>query len=166
MRNLKSVLFAGLVAGLLGAAGCHGNAGPKRPEPGSLTAAEAPPAPQDVYYEDEPGQVWVHGRWAWMKDQWVWQPGYHQPNQPGLVWSNGRWERRGGGFSWVEGSWEQPRAGFTHVPGHWDFRGSAYVWILERWEPDQEGGVEWQPGRWVSKDEWVDGHWAARTAVR
>lgn len=167
MSKLRQLLVAGTVAVLLtgAAAGC-GGAARQRVEIGARVAPEAPPSAQEVYFEHKAGQVWVHGRWARQDEQWVWQPGYHQPAQPGKVWMNGYWDRQDGRFVWVEGHWGEPRVGQVFVPGYWDTRGSAHVWIRDRWEPERPGEV-WVPGAWEGDEgarAWADGHWQAQTA--
>lgn len=158
---LRLSLLIVIVAGL--AAGCRAPAVESpRPSLGELISPLAPPAPLDPYYEDEPGQVWVHGRWARIDGQWHWQPGYHVPARPGEVFVNGYWDKRGGQFEWVPEAWRPERPGFVYVPGRWDHRGSAFVWIRDQWLPAQEDKV-WVQGRWsVEGDQrvWVDGRWA------
>lgn len=143
MRTIQSLLFATVLA----ASACHMGKGSSNPRPdyGELVAYEAPPSPLEIEFQEKEGHVWVHGRWARMNDQWVWQPGFHQKVVAGKLWSNGYWQHKKGEFVWREGAWIDPRPGFAYVPGRFDKRGEAYVWILEKWERDESATVAGSP---------------------
>lgn len=168
MRKLERLLHAGLVVGILMGAGCAAGNGQRRAELGARSSPVSPPSASVCFFEDKPGHVWVHGRWARQEGQWVWQPGYHEPARPGMVWMNGFWDRQDGTFVWVDGKWAPAREGQVFVPGHLDQRGTANVWIRDRWEPVREGEV-WVPGAWTVEDgeqRWTDGRWETRQARR
>lgn len=160
MRRFNQLVLIGLVAGSLGGTGCVART-QARVEIGARSAPEAPPSATEVYFEEKPGHVWVHGRWARQNNQWIWQPGHYEAERPNMVWLNGYWDRRDGKFVWVEGRWAQRREGQVFIPGYFDQRGNANVWIRDRWEPERVGDT-WIPGRW-EKDggerRWVDGRW-------
>jgi hypothetical protein len=160
MRNFAYVLIV-----LLAAAGCRAAtaSGPR----GELTAREAPPAPLVPDFEHKAGHVWVHGRWARVNDEWVWQAGHHERERDGLVYRNGTWERVNGQWTWIAGAWIAPRPGHIYVPGHFDVRRDTFVWIRDRWEPARAG--VWVPGRWADENgerRWTDAHWAGATPVQ
>jgi len=169
MGNFQRLLCAGVVAGVLSAAGCAARGSTTRgpSDYGELTARSAPPAPIDPYFETKPGQVWVHGRWARIDDQWKWQEGYWEPTRPGQVYINGQWDYREGKYTWTHGSWTAERPGYTYIPGYWKFHGSAFVWVRGRWERDRPGEI-WVHGRWEGEGdqrEWQEGHWAPRSGA-
>jgi len=166
--GLYRFTLASLVAGSLMVCACHAGA-PENPRTdyGALTVTSSPPAPTDVYFEPKPGQVWVHGRWAWIANQWVWQKGYSQPARKGQVFINGYWDFRKPSYVWVPEQWAQERPGFVYVPGYWGYRGNAYVWMRGRWEPDRPGDT-WIEGRWTGSGEqreWQPGHWKSGAAL-
>jgi hypothetical protein len=160
MRTIACLLLA-----VLCAAGC--SAATTQAPRGALTAREAPPAPIEPSFAYRPGHVWVHGRWAYVDERWVWQDGYYEPDRPGFVYRNGTWERVQGVWVWKRGEWIEPRAKQIYVPGHFDRRHDTYVWIRERWEPARAG--VWIPGRWADESgepQWTPGHWEGQTPIK
>ena len=164
--RIKSLILAGLIAGLL--SGCFHKTRDPRPDYGARVADDAPPSSQETYYEDQPGKVWVPGRWARLNDQWVWQPGFHQDERKGHVYVAGHWDRdvKTGKFVWVDGGWEPEREGVTYVPGHWGKSGETVVWYRDKWVANQPGTV-WMKGTWKLENGehvWVEGHFAQLSA--
>lgn len=155
MRTLPRLFFAVMLA-----AGCA-HSKPQHVVMGAAECDLSPPAPKTVYFEDKPDQVWVHGRWARVADQWVWQDGWYQPARTGAVWANGHWDHKGGQYVWIDGQWRTAREGFVYIPGYWGKRNGTYVWISDRWEPQREGET-YVPGHWAvvnGSQEWTDGAW-------
>lgn len=166
MRTIELVVVAVLGATLTAASGCHAGLQSNTKERGATLAPEAPPAPLDPYFDDKPGQVWVHARWAWIDHQWVWQPGHHQPAKPGKVYVCGRWERKKNAYEWSDGRWVDERAGHAFVPGHYEHRGAAFVWIMDTWAAQPKLGTVWVPGKWIEGAQgkvFVEGHWMEPT---
>jgi hypothetical protein len=158
---MRTIILLAVVA-LSAGSGCHAGMKAGTMERGATLAPDAPPAPRDPYFVDKPGEVWVHGRWAWLDHQWVWQPGHHEKAREGQELVCGRWERRKNAYEWIESAWVPKRPGFAFAPGHWDWRSTQFVWILDSWEPEKTGMV-WVPGRWIEGSDgklFIDGHWA------
>jgi hypothetical protein len=154
MRTLYGLV---LIACLLGC----GAAPKKNVAYGDKVAEEAPPEPRDVFFEERPGQIWVHGRWARTEGQWMWQEGWYEPEREGFVYCNGRWEKKGPTFVWVDGTWEPERVGFVYLPGYWGDRNGTYVWIQGRWEKERPSEV-YIKGSWTIEDgepKWTDPRW-------
>ena len=56
--------------------------------------------------QQDPGSVWVGGRWVWQNNNYVWTPG--------------RWMRPQAGFrTWVPGHWAHEPQGWYYVEGYW-----------------------------------------------
>ncbi|MBT8493890.1 MAG: YXWGXW repeat-containing protein [Deltaproteobacteria bacterium] len=64
------------------------------------------------------------------------RPRYRQSvaQQPGLVWVRGRWLYRSGRWEWRRGRWIKARAGFRYLPGSWVQRRGRYHWVEGRWQ--------------------------------
>jgi hypothetical protein len=162
MRTNELVVVAILGAALAAAAGCAAGVTMGTKERGATLAPEAPPAPLDPYFVDEPGQVWVHARWARIDHQWAWQPGHHEPAQPGKVYVGGRWQRTKNAYEWIDGRLVDERAGHAFAPGHYEHRGSQFVWIMDAWVPQPGLGTVWVAGKWIEGPDarvFVEGHW-------
>jgi hypothetical protein len=116
MKSLSKILAALLIAGtaitvMPVMTGCYGGVS------GALVIEDVPPPPRAEVVVDRPGFVWIHGRWAYPGDRWVWQPGYYVRERPSAVYVEGRWERRGRGHVWVEGGWRD-RGSRTVIRDH------------------------------------------------
>lgn len=148
-----------------------------------VAVASQPPIVAEVEYYDygeNPGNVWVNGRYAYVNNQWVWYAGHWQPEREGQYWIQGAWEPRGNQWVWIDGHWEGPHNGYTYVDGYWDDRGNGYTWIAGTWEVERPGHVyvggswttyngrrTWSRGRWERDDgraEW--GRYRTRGRIR
>jgi hypothetical protein len=167
MKALRSILCGGLLASLIGAAGCYadtyayGTYGYS--SYGSVAVTSAPPAPADVYYESRAGYVYIQGRWVWSGSQWEWRPGYWEPQRVGYVYVDGFWDYRNSQYVYVDGYWSRERPGYTYVNGYWEPRGSSYLWVRGRWENNRPGHT-YVNGYWRNdggRRTWQSGYWAA-----
>jgi hypothetical protein len=172
MRNLhRRLTFAGLLIGLVAAAGCYaGTSGYTTTGRVGVTAyVEEPPPPRQIYYDERPGYVYVHGRWIHDGYRWRWVDGRYVRQRPGQVYRQGYWDTRGGRHVWVDGSWERQRPGHVYARGYWDTRGGRQVWVPGRWQRDRGDAYVWMEGRWVVRDGrrvWQPGRWVQRDQVR
>lgn len=177
MRKIALVLVVVLGAGCYG--GVHGGVR-VRGNPFAVAAtvltvaaiahAISTPPPPVVHveyyaYGDNPGHVWVNGRYVYSGNQYAWQPGYWQAERPGQYWVQGSWTQQGNGYVWVDGYWAAPRAGYVYVDGYWDARPEGYAWVQGTWEVERPGYVyvggswstysgrrTWQRGGWQRDD--------------
>jgi hypothetical protein len=69
-----------------------------------------PPPQQDILVApQQPGQVWIPGRWEWINGQQQWIPGHWEtPPQPGHIWVEPQFGRRGRGWWYRRGYWSNP----------------------------------------------------------
>lgn len=103
----------------------------------AIASTPPPVVTQVEYYPPgtRPGFVWVNGRWVNNGGNWVWQPGFWQPERQGYYWVQGAWVPQGNQYAWVEGHWEAPRQGFVWTEGSWVQQGGGYVWVGGHWDP-------------------------------
>ena len=65
-----------------------------------------PPRREVIVAAPGPGYVWVQGHWAWVSNDYVWQPGVWVVVQPGRRhWEPGHWRHDRRGWYWVDGHW-------------------------------------------------------------
>jgi len=171
MRTLERILRIGLVAGLLGAAGCYASTygygtygySSGYSTYGVVAVSTPPPAPVDVYFDARPGYVWVQGRWVYSGSQWIWQQGYWESARAGHVYVDGYWDYRGSQYVWIDGYWAPERPGYTYISGYWEPRGSSYGWVHGRWEASRPGHT-YVRGYWRNdggRRSWQQGYWAS-----
>lgn len=179
MRKLASGCLVAVLVGALGAAGCYGGFGVRGHARGpnlfslaataitvaaiSVALSNPPPMAVEVEYDPyaRPGNVWVNGHYAYLDGEWVWQPGYWQPERVGYVWVQGSWAQQGDQYVWVDGAWVAQRAGYVYIDGYWDYRDTGYVWLPGRWESERPGYV-FVDGGWSSyngRRVWAQGSW-------
>jgi hypothetical protein len=100
---------------------------PAPPSPEELQAPGSPPDPDDL---------WVPGCWYWVRNQYVYRPGYWLPQRPDWVWVPSH-------YSW------SPR-GFIFIAGYWDlaFDARGVVFAPIYFPPSVYGrpGFSFSPG--------------------
>lgn len=100
LRNMLAALLIGSAALTVMPAlpGCYATEG-------ALVVEGTLPPPRAEVVVSRPGFVWVHGRWQYTGDHWLWRPGHYERERSNQVYVEGRWERRGRGHVWIEGGW-------------------------------------------------------------
>ncbi|MBL8949734.1 MAG: YXWGXW repeat-containing protein [Myxococcaceae bacterium] len=162
---------------------------PKREvEPAKPRPPLPEPKKEDPDPAEDPGAVWVPGRWQWHEGdgEWVWVDGYWgaprvrpalrdegegAPPNPGALWARGHWEWRArpGKWEWVSGYWQAPPPkvenrgappgeGAPWNAGYWRWRGKMFVWVDGHWGKPTLL-VETPPSPPFPGARWIPGDW-------
>jgi hypothetical protein len=102
MRVIKQMMMASMVVAMVWTLDV--NCAPRtvyvRTAPPAVKAEVKPAAP----YKNA---VWIAGRWAWKKGEYVWVTGHWVKPRSGYAWVPGHWVKKRRGWIWIEGHWRK-----------------------------------------------------------